>query len=145
MDAAVINDGVAALSGIGAETALFKDDPHSPETRPYLNVIAARAADDRDRSLKQAAVRFGRPPASFSASRFWAPQSWVPPSVRPKSSSNARQCRSAASAWYAAVSTCVYPWWAPSYSSLRYRTPAASSVCSSVLICSAVIDASSSA
>ncbi|MER6051214.1 MetQ/NlpA family ABC transporter substrate-binding protein [Streptomyces sp. NPDC001793] len=45
VDAAVINDGVAALSGIRAETALFKDDPHSPDIRPYLNVIAARAAE----------------------------------------------------------------------------------------------------
>ncbi|WP_102924918.1 MetQ/NlpA family ABC transporter substrate-binding protein [Streptomyces noursei] len=45
VDAAVINDGVASLSGIRAETALFKDDPHSPDVRPYLNVIAARAED----------------------------------------------------------------------------------------------------
>ncbi|MEW1678611.1 MetQ/NlpA family ABC transporter substrate-binding protein [Streptomyces noursei] len=45
VDAAVINDGVASLSGIRAQTALFKDDPQSPEIRPYLNVIAARAKD----------------------------------------------------------------------------------------------------
>ncbi|MGG2461101.1 MetQ/NlpA family ABC transporter substrate-binding protein [Streptomyces sp. RGM 3693] len=45
VDAAVINDGVATLSGLRAQTALFKDDPHSPDIRPYLNVIAARAKD----------------------------------------------------------------------------------------------------
>ncbi|MFJ4314979.1 MetQ/NlpA family ABC transporter substrate-binding protein [Streptomyces lavendulae] len=49
-DAAIINDGVAELSGIKADTALFKDDPASPQAVPYLNVIAARAdrKDDAD-------------------------------------------------------------------------------------------------
>ncbi|MEU8465617.1 MetQ/NlpA family ABC transporter substrate-binding protein [Streptomyces sp. NPDC029003] len=49
-DAAVINDGVAELSGIDAGTALFKDDPAAPQAVPYLNVIAARAdhKDDPD-------------------------------------------------------------------------------------------------
>ncbi|MEU3670202.1 MetQ/NlpA family ABC transporter substrate-binding protein [Streptomyces virginiae] len=46
-DAAVINDGVAELSGIKADTALFKDDPAAPQSVPYLNVIAARA-DQKD-------------------------------------------------------------------------------------------------
>lgn len=49
-DAAIINDGVAELAGIDAKTALFKDDPASPQSVPYLNVIAARAdhKDDPD-------------------------------------------------------------------------------------------------
>ncbi|MET9604992.1 MetQ/NlpA family ABC transporter substrate-binding protein [Streptomyces sp. NPDC006512] len=46
-DAAIINDGVAELAGIDAKTALFKDDPTSPQAVPYLNVIAARA-DQKD-------------------------------------------------------------------------------------------------
>ncbi|MEU4356865.1 MetQ/NlpA family ABC transporter substrate-binding protein [Streptomyces virginiae] len=46
-DAAVINDGVAELAGIKADTALFKDDPAAPQSLPYLNVIAARA-DQKD-------------------------------------------------------------------------------------------------
>ncbi|MFD8143772.1 MetQ/NlpA family ABC transporter substrate-binding protein [Streptomyces sp. NPDC059708] len=49
-DAAVINDGVAQLAGIDAKSALYKDDPASPQALPYLNVIAARAdrKDDAD-------------------------------------------------------------------------------------------------
>ncbi|MFF4388717.1 MetQ/NlpA family ABC transporter substrate-binding protein [Streptomyces sp. NPDC001552] len=49
-DAAIINDGVAELAGIKADTALFKDDPAGPQSVPYLNVIAARAdqKDDAD-------------------------------------------------------------------------------------------------
>ncbi|MFG2749898.1 MetQ/NlpA family ABC transporter substrate-binding protein [Streptomyces xanthophaeus] len=35
-DAAIINDGVAELAGIDADTALFKDDPASPQSVPYL-------------------------------------------------------------------------------------------------------------
>ncbi|THA86997.1 MetQ/NlpA family ABC transporter substrate-binding protein [Streptomyces sp. A0592] len=46
-DAAVINDGVAELAGIKADTALYKDDPAAPQSVPYLNVIAARA-DQKD-------------------------------------------------------------------------------------------------
>ncbi|MFF7296578.1 MetQ/NlpA family ABC transporter substrate-binding protein [Streptomyces sp. NPDC008265] len=55
-DAAVINDGVAELAGIKADTALFKDDPAAPASVPYLNVIAARA-DQKDNADYQKVVR----------------------------------------------------------------------------------------
>ncbi|OKI00930.1 methionine ABC transporter substrate-binding protein [Streptomyces sp. CB02923] len=48
VDAAVINDGVATLAGVKADTALFKDDPRGADVRPYVNVIASRAKDKDD-------------------------------------------------------------------------------------------------
>ncbi|MFD9409944.1 MetQ/NlpA family ABC transporter substrate-binding protein [Streptomyces sp. NPDC059989] len=55
-DAAIINSGVAELAGVGSEKALFKDDPASPQSLPYVNVIAARA-DQKDDPTYQKIVK----------------------------------------------------------------------------------------
>lgn len=44
-DGAVINNGVAGQAGIDPTGSIFHDDPNNPSTRPYVNVIAARAKD----------------------------------------------------------------------------------------------------
>ncbi|MFB7629712.1 MetQ/NlpA family ABC transporter substrate-binding protein [Streptomyces sp. NPDC056149] len=69
VDAAVINDGVASLSGIRADTALFKDDPHSPDIRPYLNVIAARAADKDNPDYAEVLKLYASKPVQDEARR----------------------------------------------------------------------------
>lgn len=51
--ASVINAGVAEQAGYRVEQAVFRDDPESAATRPYVNVIAARAKDKDDATLRK--------------------------------------------------------------------------------------------
>ncbi|GAA0416465.1 MetQ/NlpA family ABC transporter substrate-binding protein [Streptomyces luteireticuli] len=51
--ASVINDGVAKQAGYTIGQAIFRDDPRSAATRPYVNVIAARAGDRDDEKLRK--------------------------------------------------------------------------------------------
>ncbi|KUL36927.1 methionine ABC transporter substrate-binding protein [Streptomyces sp. NRRL F-4489] len=69
VDAAVINDGVATLAGIRAGTALFNDDPRSPDVRPYINVIAARAADRDNADYAKVVKLYASKPVQDEARR----------------------------------------------------------------------------
>lgn len=45
VDASVINNGFARDAKLDPKSALFQDDPASPESAPYINIFAARAKD----------------------------------------------------------------------------------------------------
>ncbi|MDQ0268824.1 MetQ/NlpA family ABC transporter substrate-binding protein [Cytobacillus purgationiresistens] len=50
--ASIINSGIAGQAGLLLEDAIFHDDPHSEETRPYLNVFAVRSEDIDNETYK---------------------------------------------------------------------------------------------
>ncbi|MNL43007.1 D-methionine-binding lipoprotein MetQ precursor [compost metagenome] len=50
--ASVINSGVATDAGLKLEDAIFKDDPKSEESKPYINVFAAQAKDKDNETFK---------------------------------------------------------------------------------------------
>ncbi|WP_171165385.1 MetQ/NlpA family ABC transporter substrate-binding protein [Streptomyces sp. I05A-00742] len=66
--ASVINSGVAEQAGYKIEQAIYRDDPGSAATRPYVNVVAARAADKDDPDLREI-VRIYRSPKVQEAVR----------------------------------------------------------------------------
>ncbi|MER5885050.1 MetQ/NlpA family ABC transporter substrate-binding protein [Streptomyces sp. NPDC001941] len=68
-DASVINDGVASLAGIDAKSALFKDDPKSPATVPYLNVIAARAGGEDNADYRRIVELYASAPVQAEVRR----------------------------------------------------------------------------
>lgn len=51
VDASVINNGFAVDAKIDAKSALFQDDPDSPDAEPYINIFAARAKDKDNATL----------------------------------------------------------------------------------------------
>lgn len=50
--ASIINSGIAGQAGYLLEDAIYHDDPHSEETRPYLNVFAVRGEDAEDKTYQ---------------------------------------------------------------------------------------------
>ncbi len=57
VDASVINNGFAVDAKIDPDSALFQDDPASPDAAPYINIFAARAKDkDNATYLKVAKI-----------------------------------------------------------------------------------------
>ena len=52
VDAAIVNNNYALNGGLDPSKALFGDDPGSPASEPYINIIASRAAD-RDNPVYQ--------------------------------------------------------------------------------------------
>ncbi|MEU7259194.1 MetQ/NlpA family ABC transporter substrate-binding protein [Streptomyces rimosus] len=69
VDASVINDGVATLAGVKADTALFKDDPRGADVRPYVNVIASRAKDKDDPRFAKIVKLYASKPVQDEARR----------------------------------------------------------------------------
>lgn len=45
VDGAIVNNNFAADAKLDPSKALFKDDPHAASSKPYINVVVARAAD----------------------------------------------------------------------------------------------------
>lgn len=45
VDGSIVNNNFALDGGLDPSTALYADDPNSPEAEPYINAIVARAAD----------------------------------------------------------------------------------------------------
>lgn len=57
VDAAIVNNNYATAAKLGAEKVIFKDDPNSPSSKPYINAFVARAADKNNPTyLKLAAL-----------------------------------------------------------------------------------------
>ncbi|MDY3126512.1 MAG: MetQ/NlpA family ABC transporter substrate-binding protein [Corynebacterium sp.] len=48
---AIINDNFLDRAGIDPHTAVFKDDPNSPEAEPYINAFVVRAEDAENEEL----------------------------------------------------------------------------------------------
>lgn len=53
--ASIINSGIAGQAGLLLDDAIFHDDPHSEDTRPYLNVFAVRSEDIDNETYKKIA------------------------------------------------------------------------------------------
>ncbi|MFC4945240.1 MetQ/NlpA family ABC transporter substrate-binding protein [Pseudonocardia sp. GCM10023141] len=45
VDAAIVNNNYATAAKLGADKVIFKDDPNSASSKPYINAFVARAAD----------------------------------------------------------------------------------------------------
>lgn len=57
VDAAIVNNNYATAAKLGADKVIFKDDPNSPSSKPYINAFVARAADKNNPTyLKLAAL-----------------------------------------------------------------------------------------
>ncbi|MFJ9521951.1 MetQ/NlpA family ABC transporter substrate-binding protein [Kitasatospora sp. NPDC101801] len=65
--AAVINSGVAGQAGYEVKQAIFRDDPKNPGTRPYVNVIAARATDRDNATYLRIAELYHSPEVQAAA------------------------------------------------------------------------------
>ncbi|MFJ9775149.1 MetQ/NlpA family ABC transporter substrate-binding protein [Kitasatospora sp. NPDC101157] len=66
-DGAVINNGVAGQAGIDPTTAIFQDDPKNASTRPYINVIAARAKDKDNATYRRIVELYHSPEVQKAA------------------------------------------------------------------------------
>jgi len=57
VDAAIVNNNYATAANLGADKVIFKDDPNSDSSKPYINAFVSRAADkDNPTYLKLAAL-----------------------------------------------------------------------------------------
>ncbi|MDY0892850.1 MetQ/NlpA family ABC transporter substrate-binding protein [Frigoribacterium sp. CFBP9030] len=52
-DGAIINNEYATKAGLSSEDVIAQDDPNDPAALPYVNVFAARAADEDDETYKK--------------------------------------------------------------------------------------------
>ncbi|MFB7663795.1 MetQ/NlpA family ABC transporter substrate-binding protein [Kitasatospora sp. NPDC056138] len=69
VDGAVINSGVAGQAGYEPKQAIFQDDPEAPTTRPYVNVIAARAKDRDNPTYKRIAELYHSPEVQAASAK----------------------------------------------------------------------------
>jgi D-methionine transport system substrate-binding protein len=57
VDAAIVNNNYATAANLGADKVIFKDDPNSDSSKPYINAFVSRAADkDNPTYVKLAAL-----------------------------------------------------------------------------------------
>lgn len=64
--AAIVNNNFALDANLDPKSALFTDDPNSPDSAPYINVIAVRASDV-DNATDQELVKLYHDPAVVAA------------------------------------------------------------------------------
>ncbi|MEJ2889858.1 MetQ/NlpA family ABC transporter substrate-binding protein [Actinomycetospora aeridis] len=68
VDGAVVNNNYATAANLREDQVLFKDDPNSPSSRPYINAFVARGAD-RDNPTYQRLAALYHDPQVIEAAR----------------------------------------------------------------------------
>ncbi|MEJ3656265.1 MetQ/NlpA family ABC transporter substrate-binding protein [Actinomycetes bacterium KLBMP 9759] len=68
VDAAIVNNNYATAANLGADKVIFKDDPNSDSSKPYINTFVSRAAD-KDNPTYRKLVEIYHDPEVLAAAR----------------------------------------------------------------------------
>lgn len=67
VDAAIVNNNYATAANLGADKVIFKDDPNSDSSKPYINAFVSRAADKDNPTYLQLAALYHDPEVQAAA------------------------------------------------------------------------------